>query len=342
MGQLCNKIVLYLLHPLLYNLRMILACYLIIMNILTFIVYGVDKHKAKKGKWRVPESTLILLAVLGGAPGAGIGMLVWHHKTRKPKFYITIPVLVFLQVAVYIFCLYQNYHLTVSSYDVDIGLKEDMTIVQISDLHNQFFGLNQSALLNRIEELSPDMIVVTGDVVDSFHTSYGIAYRFFEGATKIAPVYYITGNHEVRLSAKMDEFTAKLKSMGVNYIDDQYIDFGDYILAGIADASLDSFDAYGPFDGTKPVIMLAHEPAYHSLYKSLGADLVFTGHIHGGQIIIPGKGALLSPEFEFFPDLYEGVHDFDGMKMVISRGLGNSAAPVRINDYPEIVVVKVR
>lgn len=321
---------------------MILACYLIIMNILTFIVYGVDKHKAKNGKWRVPESTLILLAILGGAPGAGLGMLIWHHKTHKPKFYITIPILVLLQVAVEIFCLYQNYHLTVSSYDVDLGLKEDLTIVQISDLHNQFFGFNQSELLGKIEDLSPDMIVVTGDVVDSFHTSYEIAYDFFEGAAKIAPVYYVTGNHEVRLSSKMDEFVTKLKSMGVNYLDDKYIDFGDYILAGIADASLDYFSAYEPFDDSKPVIMLAHEPAYYNLYKSLGADLVFTGHVHGGQIIIPGKGGLLSPDIEFFPELYEGVHDFDGMKMVISRGLGNSVAPVRINDYPEIVVVKVR
>jgi predicted MPP superfamily phosphohydrolase len=86
--------------------------------------------------------------------------------------------------------------------------------------------------------------------------------------------------------------------------------------------------------------MLAHEPAYYSLYQELGADLVLTGHVHGGQIIFPGKGGFLSPDFTFFPELYEGMHDLGGMDLIVSRGLGNSVAPVRINDYPELVVVK--
>jgi len=116
---------------------------------------------------------------------------------------------------------------------------------------------------------------------------------------------------------------------------------GGFILAGIGDASLDTFDAYATFDDSKPVIMLAHEPQYHELYKSLGADIVFTGHFHGGQIIIPGVGGVVSPEFEFFPEMYEGMHTFGDMKLVLSRGLGNSLAPVRINNYPELVVVKI-
>ena len=68
---------------------------------------------------------------------------------------------------------------------------------------------------------------------------------------------------------------------------------------------------------------------------------MFTGHYHGGQIIIPGKGGLISPEFEFFPDPYEGMYDYNGMTVILSRGLGNSVAPVRINNYPELVVVKL-
>ena len=88
--------------------------------------------------------------------------------------------------------------------------------------------------------------------------------------------------------------------------------------------------------------MLAHEPQYSELYKKLGADLVFTGHYHGGQIIIPGMGGLVSPEYEFFPKPYDGMTDMDGMQLVLSRGLGNSVLPVRINNFPEIVVVKVR
>jgi predicted MPP superfamily phosphohydrolase len=213
----------------------------------------------------------------------------------------------------------------------------------VSDLHNQIFGIGESALMKKIDSADPDIIVVTGDVVDETHTSYSIALSFFEGAVKRAPVYYVTGNHEVRLQgAKMSSFRDSLRSLGVTILDDTYIDMGDYILAGISDASLDSFDAYPPFGDEKPVIMLAHEPQYFSLYQSLGTDLVLTGHYHGGQIIIPGVGGVVSPEFEFFPDMYEGMHTFGIMKLVLSRGLGNSFAPVRINNYPELVVVKVK
>ena len=87
--------------------------------------------------------------------------------------------------------------------------------------------------------------------------------------------------------------------------------------------------------------MLAHEPQYDGLYSRLGADLVLTGHYHGGQIIIPGVGGVISPEFELFPERCEGIFSIGDMKMIISRGLGNSILPVRINDYPELVVVKV-
>ena len=94
-------------------------------------------------------------------------------------------------------------------------------------------------------------------------------------------------------------------------------------------------------DDKRLKLLLAHEPEYHELYKSTGADIVFTGHIHGGQIIIPGRGGLLSPDIEFFPKLYEGEHSFGDMTMYISRGMGNSLFPVRINDYPEIVLLKI-
>ena len=322
---------------------MILAIYLIVLNIAAFAAYGIDKYKAKNNKWRISESFLIFLAVSGGSLGAFIGMLVWHHKTRKAKFRI-VPFLSVLLIVCCGFILYGNYHLTVTEYDVDLGLNEDLKIVQISDLHNQIFGIGESVLLDRIREQEPDIIVVTGDVLDSSHTSYSIAEAFFKGAVEICPVYYITGNHEVRLMKDgndFDEFISTITSYGVIYLDDTYIDMGDYILAGIAEKSLWSFGAYEPFDDTKPVILLAHDPKYTDLFKEVGADLVLTGHIHGGQIILPGKGALLSPEFCFFPPHYQGIYDIDGSMLEVSRGLGNSAIPIRINDYPEIVVINV-
>ena len=321
---------------------MILVYWLILVNLAAFILYGTDKSYAKKGARRIPEKTLLFWAWIGGSIGAFLGMKVFHHKTLKPKFAVTVPLLMVLELVICGFCLYQNYRLTTSTYDVDLGLSDDVKIVQVSDLHNQFFGINQSVLLKNIEACDPDIIVVTGDIVDTTHTSYSIAMDFVKGAVKIAPVYYVTGNHEGRLIGdKLSSFYSEMQALGVVFLDDTYVDMGSYCLAGIADSSLESFDAYPAFGDEKPVVMLAHEPDYVSLYQSLGADLVLTGHVHGGQIIIPGKGGMLSPDFTFFPSLYEGMHTYGSMTLIVSRGLGNSVAPVRINDYPELVVINV-
>ena len=320
---------------------MILVYWLILVNLIAFILYGADKSYAKKNKRRIPEKVLLFWAWLGGSIGAFLGMRIFHHKTQKPKFCV-VPVLMVLEVIICIFCLYQNYHLVTSEYEVDLGLEHDITIVQVSDLHNQFFGVDSSILIDEIEKADPDMIVITGDLVDKTHPSYSIALGFIRKAVGICPVYYITGNHEVWLEGPaMDDLYTEMKDLGVIFLDDTYIETDEYILAGIADKSLDSFDAYQAFDNSKPVVLLAHEPQYYSLYQSLGADLVLTGHYHGGQIIIPGVGGLLSPEIEFLPKPYEGVTDYSGMQLVISRGLGNSVFPLRINNYPELVVITV-
>lgn len=320
---------------------MILVYWLVIVNLIAFVIYGVDKSLARKKARRIPERTLLFWAWIGGAIGAFLGMRIFHHKTLKPKFYV-VPVLLILEAIVIGFCLFQNYRLVTTHYEADLSLDQDITIVQVSDLHNQNFGLQESTLLKKIENESPDIIVVTGDVVDKSHTNYKTALKFFEGAVKIAPVYYVTGNHEAWLAGpKLDDMFAKMRDMGVIFLDDTYIDNGEYILAGISDNSLRSFVAYPPFDDSKPVIMLAHEPQYDDLYRKLGSDLVFSGHRHGGQVIIPGLGGVISPEFKFFPDMYNGINDINGMKLVISRGMGNSIIPVRINNYPELVVVKV-
>ena len=323
---------------------MILVYWLILVNLAAFILYGVDKAYAKTGARRIPEKTLLFCAWIGGSIGAFLGMKIFHHKTLKVKFFV-VPVLAVLEIIICCFCLYQNYHLTVSEYDVDLGLGRDYTIVQVSDLHNQIFGIGESALLKKISDADPDIIVVTGDLVDSTHTSYSIARTFMVKAADIAPVYYVTGNHETRLNGeKFENFKNDLleNNISIHFLDDKYYESDDYIIAGIADTSLDSFAAYPAFTDEKPVIMLAHEPQYVNLYQSLGADLVLTGHYHGGQIIIPGVGGLLSPEFEFLPDYYEGMRSFGDMTVILSRGLGNSLLPVRINDYPEVVVVKIR
>lgn len=329
---------------------MILLLYWLIMTVYAFVLFGVDKSRAKKGERRISERRLIVVTVLGGAIGSGIGMLVFRHKTRKRKFYVAVPIFTVLTLAAVVACFYMNLHITVSEYEyAGANVPESLDgyrIVQVSDLHNQFFGLYEGALTDRIEELAPDIIVVTGDVLDKTMTSYTLAYRFFEGAVKIAPVYFVTGNHESWLKGeKLTQFLQDIEALGVHFADNRKISVDGMTIIGIADESLPM-----PPDELKSdsgfTVCLAHEPSYYKKYQRLGADIVFTGHVHGGQVIVPGKGGLISPDFEFFPELYEGAHEYnDGdkpMTMYISRGLGNSILPLRINNFPELVVVTLR
>ena len=138
----------------------------------------------------------------------GFNCMIFRHKTKEKKFCYTVSIFTVLWCAVWFFCLYQNYHIVITKYKYKADF--DCRIVQISDLHNQYFGINQGRLIDEMEQCDPDIIVVTGDVVDSSHTSYQFALDFFEGAVELAPVYYITGNHEVWLyGEEFDEFVSK-------------------------------------------------------------------------------------------------------------------------------------
>ena len=137
---------------------MILVYYLILINLVAFILYGADKAYAKKGARRIPERNLLLWAWLGGSIGAFLGMQIFRHKTKKAKFAV-VPVLMVIEIVICGFCLYQNYNLVKTEYEVDLGLNEDLKIVQVSDLHNQVFGLGESVLLDQIAAEDPDIIV---------------------------------------------------------------------------------------------------------------------------------------------------------------------------------------
>ena len=176
--------------------------------------------------------------------------------------------------------------------------------------------------------------------MDSSHTFYKFAIDFFEEAVKIAPVYYITGNHEVWLyGERFDEFLSEVESLGVRFMDGETESFENMIIAGTENGSRTT--DYEWEDDSRLKILLAHEPSVYEDYVSTGADIVFAGHVHGGQVIIPGKGGLFSPDIELFPDLYKGEYTFSDMTMYLSAGLGNSVLPLRINNYPEIVVVDI-
>lgn len=267
---------------------------------------------------------------------------------RKP--YITRMIIVLF---VLLFCLVQNKWLTVSHYtyqsDKVPETFDGYRIVQISDLHNATFGIDNRWLISKVQELQPDMIVLTGDMIDSNHTDMEVAIAFAAQAAEICPTYYVTGNHEDWLSKEdKDKLIDGLKEAGVVCLADETATIhknGEVLqLIGLNaeslwDNTLQELSVQIPTDNLQ--ILLAHEPQYFEKYAGAGVDLVFSGHAHGGQFRLPFIGGLVAPDQGFFPQYTEGQHMNGDTTMIISRGLGNSIVPVRLFNLPEIVCVEL-
>ncbi len=230
-------------------------------------------------------------------------------------------------------------------------------IAQVSDLHNAEFGEGNTILLQAISGATPDVIVITGDLVDSRHTDIDIALAFAEEAVQIAPVYYVTGNHEACLS-QYTELKTSLEAVGVVVLEDDAIQLeykGSYVtLIGLSDPNFtikgDMFNEVPAMIGTKLnslmdaetgyTILLSHRPELFDTYVSCGIDLVFSGHAHGGQFRLPLIGGLVAPNQGFFPKYDAGLYTAGETNMVVSRGIGNSIIPFRFNNRPEVVLVE--
>ena len=251
------------------------------------------------------------------------------------------------------FCLYQNKHLVITTYTYEsekLGAELDgYRIVQISDLHNATFGKGNKKLLKTIRSCSPDIIVITGDLVDSNHTNVERAVAFVKEAVKIAPVYYVTGNHEYWLDpSENEQMMQGILAAGACDLDDEAvrIEKGDssFLLVGLDDQHLSDETLKNLLQEQKNElsIVLAHEPQYLQNYANAGADLVLTGHAHGGQIRLPFVGGIVAPDQGFLPEYTSGKYNSTDTEMIVSRGLGNSIIPVRLFNYPEVVCVELR
>ena len=255
-----------------------------------------------------------------------------------------------------------NMALTVTRYELDILPEEgSFTIAQVSDLHNAQFGQGNQELLALLEEVKPDMIAVTGDLIDSRSTNLSVASDFMERAVKIAPVYYVTGNHEARVLDAYQAIKDVMEAAGVEVLEDEVVPIpGQPIeLVGLDDGSFDRVpdqalvDSAGwnlqlaldelskAWEGETNVcrVLLTHRPEYVELYAQYDVDLVLAGHAHGGQIRVPGLGGLYAPGQGFLPAYEDGLHQVGETRMIVSRGLGNSIFPLRVNNPPELVVV---
>lgn len=230
-------------------------------------------------------------------------------------------------------------------------------IAQISDFHNVEIGNDNEKLLKLLAEAKPDIIVITGDSIDSYHMDVEVSLQFMEKIVSIAPCYYVTGNHEARLSKEVYlDFEEKIEGYGVEVLHNEAVFIernGAYIsLGGIDDASFASkyngvqysdlsnqIKALFSEDGFQ--ILLSHRPESFSTYVEAEVDLVFSGHAHGGQFRLPFVGGMIAPNQGLFPEYDAGLFSEDGTNMFVSRGIGNSLCPIRFNNRPEIVVIEL-
>lgn len=231
-------------------------------------------------------------------------------------------------------------------------------ILHISDFHNKNYHGNLTKLIKKI---NPDIIVITGDLIDRRKTNLNVAKDFIREIVKIAPTYYVSGNHE-QLSVHYEDLKEILNDLNVINMDNSYIklnkDGSEIGLMGIADPAIrKNKNNYAFKDNSSYIrsilkdltdnvntdfnILLSHRPEQISTYKEFDIDLVFSGHTHGGQIRIPVLGGILAPDQGFIPKYSEGIYKEDSTSMVVSRGLGNSLFPFRIFNRPELVVVNV-
>ena len=229
---------------------------------------------------------------------------------------------------------------------------EGFKIAHVSDLHNAVFGRKNEKLLSLIRAAEPDIIAITGDLIDSRHTDIDSALAFVEAAAEIAPIYYVTGNHESRLD--FDEIEPRLIAAGARVLRNEAEDIGRggerIRLAGIDDPSFirtggtaeeraaAELEQLGDGGGTFTVL-LAHRPELVEVYAEYGAGLVLSGHAHGGQVRLPLLGGLYAPGQGLLPEYDSGLYSLGETQMVVSRGLGNSVAPLRVNNRPELVIV---
>lgn len=276
---------------------------------------------------------------------------------KRRRCLLALVVFVFL-IAVFVSCtVWENRFPETVEYTVkQQGIPsafDGFKIAHISDLHNAEFGQDNEYLINEIKEISPDIIVMTGDMVDSSRTNIDIAVSFAEKASEIAPCYYVTGNHEGRLNCK--DIKEKFRQSGVTVLENEAIVSernGESItLIGMDDISVYSnadSSFYGLFtksallkltDTDNYTVLLSHRPEFAEEYSACGVDLVFSGHAHGGQFRLPFIGGLYAPGQGFFPKYDSGAYNIGDTVMIVSRGLGNSRIPFRINNRPQIVSV---
>lgn len=229
---------------------------------------------------------------------------------------------------------------------------DGFTIVQLSDLHGAQFGSDGTALAEKVRELEPDMIALTGDFVTD-EGDLDAVRQLVSELSEICPVYFVSGNHEFG-SGLAQKVRQIMTDAGVKYLSNEFvsIDRGEdsIILGGVEDplAYADMIDPpelarrMNEADPAAFKVLLGHRNYWMEEYPDLPVDLILSGHAHGGLVRIPGVGGVIGTDRSLFPDYDAGEYDNGAYTLIVSHGLGNSVPVPRLLNRPEIVVVTLR
>ena len=232
---------------------------------------------------------------------------------------------------------------------------EQARAVLISDLHSHIHGKNQSRLISKIESQYPDIILLAGDIADDGEPIKGTEL-LLEGISDIAPVFYVSGNHEY-WSGDIKSIKETFRRYGVTVLEDEYtevvVNGVSIIVAGIDDPEWTRYEiknSNAPMDKSfkeldsknQFKILIAHRPEQIEVYKQYSFDLVVSGHAHGGQVRIPLLlNGLMAPNQGWFPKYAGGIYKHGGLVHVVSRGVSFNFRLPRIFNPPEVVVIDI-
>ena len=245
-------------------------------------------------------------------------------------------------VIVVLFIYFSNSVLQLTKYrvqspDIPVGIR----IVHLSDLHAKQFGAKGKRLFRLVRAQSPDVICFTGDIIHNYKGGgQDVAAYTISQLVKIAPVYFIAGNHEMRNKHYRD-LKKMVADAGAIVLDNECVNVFGINIIGVNGAHLKNATLFRLADGVQGFkLLLAHEPQYIARYAMAGYDLVLSGHAHGGQWRIPFTGiGVYSPGQGIFPRYTQGIHRVGDTRMIVSRGLGNSEFPLRLFNRLEVVVI---
>lgn len=247
----------------------------------------------------------------------------------------------------------------------NIGIQNCVKVIFLSDLHNCVYGNKNDKLYKAIQAEMPDMILIGGDMlVAKEGSSVQEALEFVKKLPHICQVYYTNGNHEQRMKENTDiygdtyeRYKAKLENCGVCFLENKaeniekngmkFSIYGLELDSSVnrkfkkADVTEKTVEEKIGKKGKDYSILMTHNPAYMDAYKKWGADLILSGHLHGGLVRCPGIGAVVTPQGFLFPK-YSGEMRREGEQtIVVSRGLGSHTINIRLFNMPEVIAIEV-